>query len=152
MGKRGPAPSPTPLKIIKGEKPSRINRNEPKPDPSPRAPSCPAWLSKDAKAVWGSLAPQLHTKGVLTEWDRESFAVFCEAVVHHREACKLVDSSAILINTPHGLTKNPALQIVRDQASILRGFAQEFGLTPSSRSGIEMPHGEEYDAARRLLS
>jgi phage terminase small subunit len=58
----------------------------------------------------------------------------------------------VLQQTRFGRTKHPALQIVRDQAQIVRAFAQEFGLTPSARSGIELPKGEPFDDARGLLS
>jgi P27 family predicted phage terminase small subunit len=154
MSRRGgPAPAPTKLKVIKGEKPSRINQREPKPEAPPSAPSALEWLSPAAKAVWDSLVPQLHAKGLFTDWDQETFAVFCEAVVHHRLACEATDGSAILVRGAHGnFVKNPALQIVRDCAQTIRAFAQEFGLTPSARSGIELPEGADYDEARRLLS
>lgn len=152
MGARGVAPAPTPLKLLKGEKKSRINQNEPKPT-SPKAPPVPAWLSDEAKVVWRSIAADMHRKGVLTEWDREAFAVFCESVIHHRKACELVDGSAILVKGAQGnLVKNPALQIIRDTSQTIRAFAQEFGLTPSARSGIELPATAEFEEARRLLS
>src|ERR1700749_1466108 len=102
MAKSGPRPAPTALKIVHGEKPSRINTNEPKPAQTDRAPSCPSWLSPGARRVWPRLAPDLHRKGLLTEWDREPFAVFCEAVDHHRKACEAVDGSAILVRGGHG--------------------------------------------------
>ena len=39
MGRRGPAPTPTKLKLLRGEtRPSRINRAEPKPGGVPRMP------------------------------------------------------------------------------------------------------------------
>jgi len=153
MGKRGPAPAPTKLKIIKGEKSSRINKNEPKPTPPLEAPEPLDWLSEGARDVWLAIVPELHAKGLFTTWDVEPFAVFCEAVVHHREACRTVDGSAILVRGDKGnFVKNPALQIVRDSAQTIRAFAQEFGLTPSARSGIQLPPTAEYDEARRLLS
>lgn len=152
MGKRGPAPAPTPLKIVRGDRPSRTNTKEPKPRVS-GVPRCPSWLSDQAKTVWRSLAKDLHARGVLTAWDVHAFAVFCEAVVHHRKGCEMVDGSAILVKGAHGaLVKNPGLQIVRDSAQIIRAFAQEFGLTPSARSAIELPDTPELEAARRLLS
>jgi P27 family predicted phage terminase small subunit len=153
VGSRGPAPAPTALKVIKGEKKSRINQKEPRPPVAPSPPRCPSWLSPQAKRVWRSLAADMHRRGVLTDWDRVAFAVFCEAVIHHRKACEMTDASALLVRGAHGaLVKNPGLQIIRDQAAIIRGFAQEFGLTPSARSSIELPDTEEYSAARRLLS
>lgn len=153
MGNRGPAPTPTALKIVKGEKPARINRTEPKPDPTEGPPEPLEWLSEGAKEVWLALSGEMHRKSVLTFWDVHGFAVFCEAVVHHREACRAVDGSALLVRGDKGrLVKNPALQIVRDEAQIIRAFGQEFGLTPSARSGIEMPEGDRFEEARKLLS
>jgi P27 family predicted phage terminase small subunit len=152
MGKRGVAPAPTSLKIVKGEKPSRINHNEPRPDPS-EVPECPEWLSEEAVGVWDALVRPLHAKGLLTLWDVEAFTVFCEAVVHHRHACQAVAHTDILVKGALGnMVKNPALQIARDTAQTIRAFAQEFGLTPSARSGIQLPPRVEYDEARRLLS
>src|SRR5712691_12498634 len=152
MGERGFPAAPTSLKLLKGEKRSRINLNEPKPD-SPSPPKPQKWLSPDAKSIWWALAPEMHAKEVLTDWDREAFAVFCEAVVHHRQACELVNTSASLVRGAQGnLVKNPALQIARDQAQIIRAYAHEFGLTPASRSGLELPTTQDFDDARRLLS
>lgn len=148
MGKRGPAPAPTALKLVKGERRSRINENEPKPSTRSTPPACPQWLRPEARRVWKRLAPDLRRRGVLTEWDREAFAVYCEAVVHHRQACEILDASAVIIRGAQGnLVKNPLLQVIRDQAAIIRAFSQEFGLTPSARSTIKVgeggPDGEE---------
>lgn len=151
--KGGPTPIPTKLKILHGTREARINRNEPDPPQSDRPPTAPTWMSDDAKKVWRALAKDMHAKGLLTTWDRETFAVFCEAVVHHRRACELVDASAVLVRGEKGgLVKNPALQAVRDTAATVRAFALEFGLTPSSRSGIELPAAADFEDARRLLS
>ncbi len=151
-GKRGPKPAPTVLKEMKGERPSRMSKNEPRPKPSLKVPKAPEWVSFGARQVWNRLAPELHEKGVLTSWDLDAFAAYCEAVIHHRDACKQVDEEGIVVQGDRGMVKNPALQLVRDNAQLLRGFAQEFGLTPSARSGIELPTSEESDSARRLLS
>lgn len=152
--RNGVRPAPTSLKLLKGEtKRDRINRNEPQAPAPAEPPAAPDWLDDDAKAVWANLVPQLHAKGLFTAWDLEVFAVFCEAVVHHRKACELVDNSAILLKGAHGaMAKNPALQIVRDSAQVIRAYAQEFGLSPSARSGIELPAQVEFEDARRLLS
>lgn len=152
MGKRGPAPAPTKLKVIQGTRSSRVNHNEPKPPHTVEFPPAPEWLSEGATEVWNHLVPALHAKGLFTDWDSVAFPVFCEAVIHHREACRTVDGSALLVKGDRGFVKNPALQIVRDCAQTIRAFAQEYGLTPSARSGIELPPAAEYDEARRLLS
>ena len=51
MGRRGPPPKPTRIRLLQGNPSKRpINKREPKPpDGSPR---CPAWLSPEAKRTW----------------------------------------------------------------------------------------------------
>lgn len=100
--------------------------------------------------MWRRLAPLLHEKGLFTEWDRDAFGVFCEAVVQHRRACELVNTSLLVKGLHGGLVKNPAAQIVRDTAQVIRGFAQEFGLTPSARVGIQIPDDDSGELARLL--
>jgi P27 family predicted phage terminase small subunit len=153
MGKRGFQPAPTSLKLLHGTRPDRVNTNEPVPqctiDPAER----PEHLSEEAGIVWDRLAPQLAQKRLLTDWDRDAFVVFCEAVITHRRATKLMDQ-AILVRGlgGSGLVRNPAHQIVRDSAQIIRGFAQEFGLTPAARSGISIQQDEDTGELARLLS
>lgn len=149
----GRTPAPTALKVVRGERPDRINQNEPRPTVSAKVPTCPAHLSASAKRVWRRLAPELHRAGVLTDWDREALGVWCEAVVIHRQAVEELQSAELVITGDNGnQVKNPLLQIVRDSAQTIRAFAGEFGLTPSSRGRISMPKGEELAAARQLLS
>jgi P27 family predicted phage terminase small subunit len=64
---------------------------------------------------------------------------YCEAVVAHAKACEILAKSAVLIKGIHGnLVRNPALQIQRDASRTMLRFAQEFGLTPSARTQIEV--------------
>src|ERR687895_2396251 len=119
MGKRRPAPKPTNLRILHGEKRYRINQSEPKPPV--QSVDCPEHLSDEAKEVWNRLAPDLRRKGLLTTWDSDAFAVYCEAVIQHRRASSLVESGGILVKS----VKNPALQVVRDMAQTIRAYAQE---------------------------
>jgi hypothetical protein len=48
MGRRGPAPTPTKVKMLRGEtRPSRLNHREPMP--SPDVPKMPADMDPEAK-------------------------------------------------------------------------------------------------------
>lgn len=138
MGKRGPAPKPTNLRILHGEENRRINRKEPQPPTYEAHP--PEWISEGAQAVWERLAPSLRDRGLLTPWDVDTFAVLCDAVAQYREASELVARSGLLIKGQRGteVRKNPAMQLVRDLAQTIRAYAQEFGLTPSARVGLSI--------------
>lgn len=147
MGKRGPRPKPTELRLLHGDKADRINRNAPKPPPKP--PTMPKHLSSEARKVWRYYAKDLHARGLLSKFDRDAFATFCEAVVAREEAGRLLRASMLVTGYRNEIRKNPAFQLWRDSAMVMRAFAQEFGLTPSSRSSLNLEgeHGDEIEGA-----
>jgi P27 family predicted phage terminase small subunit len=129
---------PTALRVLEGNRAHRPpNAREPKPEP--KVPSCPGSLSAEARKIWRRLAPQLHARGLLTDWDRETFGLYCEAVAQHYRALQLIEPALLVKGRRDGLITNPAWRIYRDSAALVRAFAQEFGLTPAARSGIEVP-------------
>lgn len=136
MGKRGPAPRPTALKLLHGERHrDRINPDEPAPRPT--LPDLPDDASDEVRRVWDRTLAELDAMNLAFSSDRDALRCYCEAVVVHRKASALLARSAVLVKGLHGhLVRNPALQIQRDAAATVRAFAQEFGLTPSARSSI----------------
>lgn len=135
MGKRGPAPKPTALRLLDGDRKDRINTNEPMPRSG--LPQCPDEVSDEVRLVWDYTVRELATMGIAFRADRDALLCYCEAVVTHRRACAVLAKSSILVKGLHGnMVRNPALQIQRDGAAVIRAFAQEFGLTPSARSTI----------------
>jgi P27 family predicted phage terminase small subunit len=136
MGRRGPRPAPTAIKRAKGVRPDRINPNEPIPEG--RAPSCPPHMSPEARRMWRRLAPDMYRKGVLTAWDVELFAFFCDLVDQVQRARELLGPGLLLPRGPNRAVTNPAWKIYRDGIAELRALAQEFGLTPSARSNLRL--------------
>lgn len=150
MGKRGPKGKPTNVRLLHGDRPSRINHHEPQPPAGEVEP--PEDISDAARQVWDRLAPQLERVGVLTPWDVDSLRVFCDAVVHNRQASRLVAQSSVLIKgRKDALVKNPAMQVVRDTADTIARFGDRFGLSPAARSQIVMGTPAR-DERERLLS
>jgi P27 family predicted phage terminase small subunit len=152
MGKRGPAPTPTNLKLLHGEtRPSRLNLNEPVPSYKPVEP--PDHLTVEARAVWDALAPDLERKGVLTHWDAVAFEVFCDAVAHYREAARDIADFGVMIRGRKDATiKNPAMQMVRDASRTILVFGGRFGLTPADRASLMSGGNETADDREALLS
>lgn len=148
---RGRKPTPTALKLVKGEIPSRINDDEPQPDPS--EPTCPSKNPKVQK-MWDYTIAQLRRMRVVTMADREPLVAYCQIAVMHAEACDIVDREGMLVKTPNGGMAHPALRIARDAATQMRAYATEFGLTPAARTRIktadQQPPKEQ--GASRLLS
>lgn len=145
MGRRGPAKQPTNLALLRGEtRPSRVNLNEPKPGQSPIDP--PRELGDRELAVWCRLAPDLIRKGVLTAWDVDTFATFCQMVIVNADASENVGLHGTSITTVarelsdgtiiYDLRKNPAWQVMRESAAAIVTLGGRFGLNPSDRSQL----------------
>lgn len=147
---RGPKPKPTALKLLAGNPGKRaINRDEPRPETG--MGSCPSWLPKAAKAEWGRVVPELERLGMLAKVDRAALIAFCQAVALTEDAQRMLDEHGILVpGAQGGFVKNPAATVVKEAAATIRGFAGEFGLTPSARSRLVVPRGDSNDAERLL--
>lgn len=77
MAGRGPAPTPTPILEARGSWRAKARKGE--PHLPVKAPSCPAWLSKEGKAEWRRSVKALKDMGVLAEADRSILVAHCEA-------------------------------------------------------------------------
>jgi P27 family predicted phage terminase small subunit len=152
VGKRGPAPAPTALKLIKGvhkHNPDRVNRSEPVPAADVVAP--PVWLSEEARQLWDQLAPDLERQGVLKPWDCEEFGVWCDAAARRREAAGMLTTGQSVTREPvmsksgelvgHKLVRNPWTLVLKDTTDTLLRFGARFGLTPSDRSQLKVGDG-----------
>jgi P27 family predicted phage terminase small subunit len=143
MAKPGPAPTPTHLRIVRGDRKDRINTKEPKPDKS-KQPKMPDWLSDEAKIIWRRTIKQLKSMNMLYEADQDVIVAYVNAVVNYQKATELVDRSGVLIKGRRdGVVKNPAVQIQRDAATLIRMLAGELGLTPSARTRLKAEQSDE---------
>lgn len=97
VGKRGPKPQPTHLRLLTGSHPERVNRYE----PMPRAalPVCPDGVSSEVREVWDYTLAELSAMGSVSAADRDALVCYCEAVVTHRKASELVAGTAILVRS-----------------------------------------------------
>jgi len=137
MGRRGPAPQPTALKLLKGEtRSSRLNRDAPRP--VSKLPLMPDDMDPRAKEVWRRQIESMGGTGVLTVADGDALRAYCEAVSRYEAAASLLAQSGPLVRGARtgDLIKNPLHQIVRDNAVLIRLFARELGFVPAGREGI----------------
>lgn len=154
MGRRGPAPEPTPLKLLKGN-PGRRPINDREPQPKRRRPRCPHWLDADAKATWKQLVPELEQMGVLTRIDGNALARYCvlwcrwkraeQFIAKHGEAYPIKDEKGNL----KYLHQFPQVGVANKLAVQLTRLEQEFGMTPSARTRIRVEahqHEDEFEA------
>ncbi|MEU7787674.1 phage terminase small subunit P27 family [Amycolatopsis sp. NPDC049159] len=149
MGERGPAKTPTNIAVLHGHRKDRINQNEPKPGALAVEP--PDWLGEQAVEVWHTLAADLKAKGVLTGWDVEAFASWCDAVVRRRHASKRLQVEGEVIELPvfnkngeetgHRYAKNPWTLVLNEADAQMQKYAARFGLTPSDRASLSIGGG-----------
>jgi phage terminase small subunit len=75
MGKRGPAKTPTAIKIARGTR-RAVPANEPQPPTT--GVVMPAHLGDVAAARWRQLLPMLQSVRVMTQADIEALARYCD--------------------------------------------------------------------------
>lgn len=161
MGKRGPAPKPTALKIIEGNpgKQKLDGTGEPKPRTAKKAPSPPKRLLDEAKKEWKRLAPALINLGVLTEVDWSAFAELCQNYAYYIEVDKEIMTQGAravyaMQKTPSGyVQQHPILSLRRQYYETWRKGLADFGLTPASRARIIVDQNaiKEDDPMEHLL-
>lgn len=159
MGVRGPAPLPTAIRVLEGNRSRRpLPANEPRYKIRP--PKRPADLSPAARKIWNQLVAQMTPVGVLRSVDGLALAQLCEdqalldtlrqgllkmATQYREKAAKegkvLPGNEMIAIaRTTEG---RRALSSIRELAAHLIVQRREFGLTPASNSRLEtLPFGE----------
>lgn len=137
MGKRGPKPASTHLKLLRGDDERYVNRDEPVPSDEIEIRP-PDGLSEEALEVWDELAPDMIDKKVLTSWDVYTFAVFCNAVATYRENAALMGKNYTARGAAGGVIKSPHWQIMRDCADTMAKYSSRFGLTPGDRADLKV--------------
>jgi P27 family predicted phage terminase small subunit len=138
MGRRGPRPQPTKLKLLRGN-PGRRRLNAREPQPEAVAPDAPEQLNEEARREWARVVGELEANGLITRLDRAALAGYCMAWSHWIDAeVKLREFGAVLksptkgfpILSPYWTIANTALKQMRDLLS-------EFGMSPASRTRVE---------------
>ena len=153
MAVRGRKPVPTELKVLKGNPGKRpLNKKEPKP--IKKAPLCPKWLDPDAKKEWKRLASKMERLGILTEVDMAAFAGYCQSYARWKENEEFITKNGSLVRTPSGYWQQvPQVSIAQQYLKQMGRFAEQFGLTPASRSRLiaDDPANGPMDEMDKLL-
>ena len=137
---------PAKLKVLGGN-PGKRRISPPPISSSSADPDPPAHLSEASSVEWRLLVHSLQTEGLWTNRDRAALEVYVEALVTFREAVAYVRAHGVMVPGQKSGTrvKNPAIQVVRDTAGVIRAFGSEFGLTPYTRMQLGLPVQEVED-------
>jgi P27 family predicted phage terminase small subunit len=152
---RGRRPKPTKLKALEGNRGKRpLNENEPQP-PAVTITNAkpPAFLDATARIEWNRQVPQLIHLGILTSLDLSMFAAYCESFSTYIDAlARIKKLGKVVIGSRGTLTKNPYLRIAREAKQDMLRFAQEYGITPGSRTRLHVEKEEAEDAFDKFLN
>lgn len=168
MGRRGPAPKPRVFRPMNGDR-DLVGHRQLAPDLACERgiPGMPEWLSREAKAEWRRIAPELDRVGMLCKVDRAALAAYCQAFAEMADATRLLEKEGRIIDRlvfnrtgdVVGTVKviHPAYKLLKEGFSRVKQFLAEFGLTPSSRvrlKGVAAGGGgaEKTDPAESFFS
>ena len=159
-GKGGRPAKPTALRLLHGDRKDRINKTEPMPAAADVNP--PDWLGQDAVEVWRQYAPDLRAKSVLTAWDVEVFAAWCDAAARRRRAAATLEREGEVVELPvynkngdltgYRRGKNPWAYVLNEADAQVARYAARFGLTPADRAALSSEKAPRRDPTDDLLT
>lgn len=139
--KRGKKPTPTNLKILRGNPGKRaLPKNEPTPEVA--CPPPPDILSPVAKKHWKVIARQLFDANIMTNLDIDALTIYCEAYSRWVQAGEAIQKEGVIIKqkshdgSVEYLKANPYMQIQQKSFDQMKAILTEFGMSPSSRTRV----------------
>jgi P27 family predicted phage terminase small subunit len=130
---------PTALKILHGDfakDPQRRNKAEPLL-PS-ETPDCPAWMKGDARKEWIRIMAEIKSMKVMTLPDRAAMEQYCVLYGTWRDALRAVAREGAVLSSEHGSYENPSSKIALRCSAEMHKYLCQFGLTPASRSRVNV--------------
>lgn len=125
----GNKPKPTKLRLLEGNRGHRSIPNNPKP--LPVYPRPPKTLDKYGRKEWRKRGKELYRMGLLSVLDLPAFEIYCDWYSEWTRAKTLIAK--------------------KEAGHQVRMFMIEFGMTPSSRTGLSIDEGAEEDQMESLL-
>lgn len=148
MGRRGPPPKPTALKLVAG---NPGGRELPAGEPIPPAgePDPPEFLDERARDVWKQVVPRLARIGLARSIDGIPLGRYCVMIVSWTDAVNFVrkNGTTYAVRAPDEGKKPGRILAVREFPQVgearklnqaLITIEREFGLTPAARTRINV--------------
>jgi P27 family predicted phage terminase small subunit len=148
----GRRPKPTALKILQGNPGKRaLNKHEPKPT---GVPTCPSHLAAKAKAEWKRIGKELRAVGLLTVVDRAALAAYCTVYARWIDAEEQIQKFGTVIKSPKSgfPIANPYVGVSNTALDLMRKFCVEFGLTPASRTRLQVEPASGTDPFEEFMA
>ena len=134
----GRKPAPTRLKLLRGN-PGKRPLNQHEPQVKVETPHCPRELTPDAKKEWRRIVPALKQLGILSKLDGSALAAYCQSKARWLEAERKISETGLVVKTTNGnVIENPYYSISKRERELMHRFLSEFGMTPVSRTRINI--------------
>lgn len=132
---KGAKPAPVELKILRGDRASRINSRAPQPREG--RPVAPRGMGRVERAVFRRTVAELEAMHVPCAADGLVLEVLAGTVRWHREAAAALEAAGFQAEgVQGGQVCAPAWRVFRDSGLAIVRIAAEMGLTASSRSRV----------------
>lgn len=141
MGRRGPKPAPTAIKIARGTVRGKPNAE---PQPPVSGVAMPSHLGEVAASKWAELLPLLQGVKVMTRADVEALARYCDTYewwLATRAKLRAEGDTYPILNDGGQvkyIAQRPEVSIAHKLAQQLRQLEQDFGLNPSARTSLNV--------------
>lgn len=137
-------PIPTETHILRGNPGHKTKADldidrQPKSEIVTVLPPPPDYFGEYAAKEWNRTGPLLIQNKLLQEADIPVFAAYCMNIELLIQAQFEIKKNGMLVLGARGKVRNPAIAAFGQASTAIRGFATEFGLTPSARSRIKLP-------------
>lgn len=128
----------------------RLNKSE--PQFKRLSVTCPAFLDKVAKREYMRLIRVAPAK-LITAADRGTLAAMCQLYSRAIQAEeKIRTDGAVITTTNLNVIQSPWVGMANKAWSEYARLATEFGLTPSSRSRLDLPPEDKKKSLKEMLS
>lgn len=124
------------IKLLRGSKPSRVNRTAPKPRHEPPEP--PDYLDERALTYWHDLMAETSHWGTYGKLDSVMLGLYVDALSRADKARELCRRSVITMGSDGQPKRHPALLVLKDALMEVVRFGRELGLTPASRHTLSV--------------
>ncbi len=153
MGTRGPAPTPTALRVLHGS--DRAARRKSEPTPEQIAPICPTRLAPKVKVVWKYIVRELKVLGLASKADKFALERYCRLVIEERTLDEWVTKNGLSypIKSDKGevkcLQQFPQVAQMNCDRNQLSKLEAQLGLSSSARTRINVEPQEKPEAVRK---
>jgi len=147
----GRPPKPTILKELAGN-PGKRPANTREPKPRSDTPRMPAHLSDPARVEWKRLMREFKAMKLLKSVDADALAMYCETYARWVDASQQLAEVGMVSMTENGYpVMSPYVAIINQCMRTMKALLTEFGMTPASRSRLQVPVESEEDEFDRFL-